>query len=356
MNSRERVVAVIEGRRPDRIPVYGWVRANLEEPITEAFGSVAAFEDKYGFDFAHLFGGPGRYRHEDLEAVREANGGAIEPAQLLEIPISDPNEDAAYESVRADVEHHKTQRDRFVYVQTPGIFECLNGPFGIENHLMYLALYEKELHEVYRRQAEWNRQFAMNCLDLGIDMIHVSDDWGAQTGLMFSPDMWRNLVYPYHKVTCDAVRERGGYLSLHSDGNVTQVLDGIVELGYNVLHPYQVSAGMDYGLYFEKYAEKFTIMGGLDVQTTIGFGDYDRLKAEIEQVLQTFSERGLLFCTTHFIQDHCTIEELTFAYDLVCDLVRGRQGRTSDSRLATREHFRPASCGSRVAGPGKNTT
>ena len=46
------------------------------------------------------------------------------------------------------------------------------------------------------------------------------------------------LMYPYHKITCDAVRERGGYLSLHSDGNVTQVLDGIVELGYNVLHPF----------------------------------------------------------------------------------------------------------------------
>ncbi len=62
MNSRERVIAVIEGRHPDRIPVYGWVRANLEESINKAFGSVVDFEDKYEFDFAHLFGGPGRYR------------------------------------------------------------------------------------------------------------------------------------------------------------------------------------------------------------------------------------------------------------------------------------------------------
>ena len=326
MNSHERVVAVIEGRAPDRIPVYGWVRANLEEPIDNAFGSVAAFEDKYEFDFAHLFGGPGRYRREDLEAIREANGGIVEPGHLLEIPISDPNANEAFDSLRAEVEHHKVQRDRFVYVQTPGIFECLNGPFGIENHLMYLALYEKELHEVYKRQAEWNRQFAMNCLDLDIDMIHVSDDWGAQTGLMFSPETWRELIYPYHKITCDAVRDRGGYLSLHSDGNVTQVLDGSVELGYNVLHPYQVSAGMEYALYFEKYRDRFAIMGGLDIQTTIGFGNCDRLKTEIESVLKLFGDRGLLFCTTHFVQDHCTIEELTFAYDLVYKTVRGAQG------------------------------
>jgi len=317
------VIAVIEGQPFDRIPVYGWVRANLEEQLTTAFGSVEDFEDKYEFDFAHLFGGPGSFRGEQLKELREANGGTIEPGQLLDIPLTDPNSSAAYDSLQADIEHHKGQRDRFVYVQTPGIFECLNGPFGIENHLMYLALYESELHEVYKRQAEWNRQFAMNSLDVGVDMIHVSDDWGAQTGLMFSPDLWRTLIYPYHKVVCDAVRKRQAYLSLHSDGNVTQVLDGIVELGYNVLHPYQVSAGMDYGLYFEKYADRLTLMGGLDVQTTIGFGDLDRLRSDIELIIQSFADRGLLLCTSHFVQDHCSIEELTFAYDLIHDLVRG---------------------------------
>lgn len=61
MTPRERVFAVIEHRKPDRIPVYGWVRANLDEQISEAFGSAAAFEDRYEFDYAHLFGGPPRY-------------------------------------------------------------------------------------------------------------------------------------------------------------------------------------------------------------------------------------------------------------------------------------------------------
>jgi uroporphyrinogen decarboxylase len=79
---------------------------------------------------------------------------------------------------------------------------------------------------------------------------------------------------------------------------------------------------MAYDLYFEKYADRFTIMGGLDVQTTIGFGNDERLKADIEHVITTFRERGLLFCTSHFVQDHCTIEELTYAYDLVYELVR----------------------------------
>nr|MBC8231117.1 hypothetical protein [bacterium] len=61
MLPRERVIKVINHEKPDRIPIYGWVRANLEKEISEAFGSVESFEDKYEFDFAHIFGGPGAY-------------------------------------------------------------------------------------------------------------------------------------------------------------------------------------------------------------------------------------------------------------------------------------------------------
>jgi len=46
------------------------------------------------------------------------------------------------------------------------------------------------------------------------------------------------------------------------------------------------------------------------------------LRTDIEHVLHASVDRGLLFCTSHFVQDHCSIEELTFAYDLIFELVR----------------------------------
>ena len=79
---------------------------------------------------------------------------------------------------------------------------------------------------------------------------------------------------------------------------------------------------MDYGVYRSRYMDKFTVLGGLDVQTTIGFGKLDRLQSEIERILTMFKDGGLLFCTTHFIQDHCSIEELAFAFDFIYDFVR----------------------------------
>ncbi len=106
-------------------------------------------------------------------------------------------------------------------------------------------------------------------------------------------------------------------MSLHSDGNVSSVIDGIIKLGYDVVHPYQESAGMDLYEFKRKYINSFVIMGGLDVQTTIGFGKYDFLKSEIERVINLFKDGGLLYCTSHFIQAHCSIEELKFAYDTI---------------------------------------
>jgi uroporphyrinogen decarboxylase len=79
---------------------------------------------------------------------------------------------------------------------------------------------------------------------------------------------------------------------------------------------------MDLADYKARHMSSFTAMGGLDVQTTIGFGDYDRLRSEIDRVLTMFADGGLLFCTTHFVQDHCSIEELVFAFDFVHERVR----------------------------------
>lgn len=313
MLPRERVIEVIRHRKPDRVPLYGWVYYNLEKPITARHGSVAAFEDKFEFDYAHLFGGPACYSEEDLNQLRQARG-EITPDVLLDLPIKDPNDMDAYREVIEGVRHHKEQRGRFVYLQTPGLFEACNFCFGIENHLAYLLMYEDSLREVYRRQAEWNRAFAMNGLDLGVDMIHVSDDWGSQNSLLFSPDVWRRMIRPYHKITCDAVKSRGGFLSLHCDGNFRAVLDDVIELGYDVVHPFQESAGMDLVEFRDKYRDRLTVMGGLCIQTTLGFGKLDFLEKEIRRVLGMFRDGGLLYCTSHFVQDHCSMDELEFAF------------------------------------------
>lgn len=206
MTSKELVRATMKGENPGRTPLYGWVRANLTEPITQQFGSVEAFEDHYQFDMAHIFGGPSPFSQElrDLKA----SGEEITPEVLLQFPFNDPDNMEDYQNAINDmkVQH---ERDRFCYVQTNGIFECMNEPFDIENHLLYLALYPDELMEVYERLAQWNIRFANNMIDLGADGIHVSDDWGAQESMMFSKTMHEQMIVPFHKQLAEQVKKPG---------------------------------------------------------------------------------------------------------------------------------------------------
>ncbi len=326
MDGTERVRNTILGRPTDRQPVYGWVSANLEREITARWGSVAAFEDRYEFDAAHIFGGPGTFDGARLDALRDGTDELL-PEHLLEEQrrtgalFRDPCRAEEYRELEESIRFHK-RRGRFCYVQTPGFFEQFNGVFGIQDQLMWLALYPEELDRLYALQAEWTCAFADMCLDRGADMIHLSDDWGSQRSLMFSPELWRTLIRPHVKRVADHVHSRGALVSLHSDGCIADVTDGVAELGIDLVHPWQESAGMSYDIYLSRYADRFAIMGGICIQTALGILPRDRLEAEIRRVFGLLRGRRWVVCTTHFVQSHCSVEDLEFAYDLIWDLAR----------------------------------
>lgn len=321
MNNTERVRNAILGKPVDRQPIYGWVSANLTEEITREFGSVAAFEDAYEYDMAHIFGGPGSFREDVLERLRTENEELTPDLLTEEDFFTDPDHLPDYRNIEESIRFHKA-RERFCYVQTPGFFEHFNGVFGIENHLLYLAMYPDELGELYARQAEWTIQFAKHCIDLGADMIHISDDWGAQTDLMFNPKLWWEIIYPNMKKVVDFVHSKGAFCSLHSDGCVRKVTDGIAKLGLDLMHPWQESAGMGYDLYLDKYTDSFAILGGICIQSALGILPQKKLEAEIRRVFGLLKGKRWICCTTHFVQNHCSMEDLRFAYDLIYKLAR----------------------------------
>ena len=79
---------------------------------------------------------------------------------------------------------------------------------------------------------------------------------------------------------------------------------------------------MGHDLYLEKYADKFAILGGICVQSAIGLLPQKELGDEIRRVFGNLRGKRWICCTSHFVQDHCTIEDLTFAYDLIYKLAR----------------------------------
>ena len=323
MTGYERIKAVITGKDYDRQPIYGWVYGNLTTEIDDHWGSHADLEDQYEFDIAHLFGGPYYFNADVVNSAAPWGSEDLTPDLLVDLPFfRDPHNMDEYRDVAGALAHHK-KRDRFCYLQTPGFFETFNGVFGIQNHLMWLSLYPDELNELYRRMADWTIQFVDHAvMDVGVDMIHISDDWGAQKDIMFSPTLWWDLIYPHFKRVVDHVHSRGAFCSVHSDGCIMKVADGLAQLGLDVVHPWQERANMSYDTYLEKYADKFAILGGICVQFALGLMGREELEWEIRRVFGKLRGKRWIVCTSHFVQKHCTIDDLEFALDLIYKLAR----------------------------------
>ncbi len=321
MNSTERVRNAILGKEVDRQPIYCWVAECTMPSITNKWAKVSDFEDQYEFDMAHIFGGPDSIKRDLVEKIKAENDELTPDLLVDEDIFTDPSDISLYDDIKSAIEYHK-KHNRFCYVQTPGFFEHFNLVFGIENQLMYLALYPDELGELYKKQARWTKKFAEICISLGADMIHVSDDWGTQRDIMFSPKTWYNLIYPNLKDVADFVHSKGALISLHSDGCIMKIVDGLVEIGMDCLHPWQENAGMSHDVYLEKYSDKFAILGGVCVQSTLGIVDQEKLTSEIRRVFNNLKGKRWICCTSHFVQSHCTVEDLTCAYDLIYKLAR----------------------------------
>ncbi|MBR6781174.1 MAG: hypothetical protein IKM24_09210, partial [Clostridia bacterium] len=66
----------------------------------------------------------------------------------------------------------------------------------------------------------------------------------------------------------------------------------------------------------------FALLGGICVQSALGILPQDELEQEIRRVFGLLKNKRWICCTSHFVQKHCTMEDLTFAYDLIYKLAR----------------------------------
>ena len=93
------------------------------------------------------------------------------------------------------------------------------------------------------------------------DIIQMSDDWGSNNIMLFSPNMWRRMIRPYTERVVKHVRGRDVPFIMHSDGYIMDIMDDIVDMGVNLLHPVQESAGMDPNTVKKQYGDKLMFTG-----------------------------------------------------------------------------------------------
>lgn len=324
MLGRERVIAALSHREPDRVPLYCWIfgQPGVIDDINARFGSMAAFADALEFDLFQAFPAGGLLdwgvvsQKFQLE-VDATFGRVMTIEEAIEVPLTDPSNPRIYEPIRRAVEEEKGRRGRFFLVQTPGVFECSNGFLGLQGHLMAAALEPDLCGRLYQRIADWDEVYIQTCKEIGVDCIHVSDDWGMNTGLMFRPEFWHQQIQPATAAIARHAKSRGLYLSLHSDGCVNDVLEPTAAMGFDMVHPVQESANMDMLAVKRQFAGRLTLYGGLDVRTVLGRGNPAHVEDEVRRLMRTLKPGGgYVFCTSHMVQPGTPLDEVIRAYEV----------------------------------------
>ena len=97
-----------------------------------------------------------------------------------------------------------------------------------------------------------------------IGALCTGDDLGYKTGPMLSPDVYRELVFPWYRRYARIAHEAGKPCWLHSCGNKAQIMEDIIDIGFDALHSFE-DVIMPVAEVKRRYGDRIAILGGVDM-------------------------------------------------------------------------------------------
>ena len=177
--------------------------------------------------------------------------------------------------------------ERYVASSTGGItaLTLLGGP---EEGLVLHALQPEVIAAATRQSVARQNALDAHCIRPGAAGVLMEQDTAGSNGPLVSPDMFRELSYPYLKARMQHVRESGvQQIIFHTGGNNMPLMDMFIDAGVDCYQSLQTTAGMEVGLLKQNYGETLCFWGGVPVEVLIA-----GTTAETRAAVRTAMERG----------------------------------------------------------------
>lgn len=181
-------------------------------------------------------------------------------------------------------------------------FQDACSAFGMEQALMTMLMNP----EMFRAVIERITDFYLKANELfyeatkgRLDAILIGNDFGSQTGLMVDPDLLRDLVFPGTKKLIDQAKSYGLTVMHHSCGSIFPIIDDLIELGVDVIHPIQaLAADMNVAHLKEHFYGKAAFCGGVDAQYLLVKGSAADVVKKVGELKELFPT-GLIVSPSH---------------------------------------------------------
>lgn len=165
--------------------------------------------------------------------------------------------------------------------------------------------------------SRWNIELGKRFIELGVDMIWITDDLGASTGPLVSPSMFRKQILPFFEKEVNAFLRGNIKVLLHSCGQVTRFMEDIINLGIVAIHPLERSAGMNLKEMKDNYGNRLTLIGNVEGKTLITYGSKEEIREDVLNCLKIGAPGGgYIFATDHSLHMGMPADKIKYTFDL----------------------------------------
>jgi uroporphyrinogen decarboxylase len=381
MTPRERVLLALNHTEPDRVPIdlggtivssitkssYITLKQYLRQPLQEIalLDYVQqlpyldeALMERLGVDLrlvqlpAATAPGLNIFEEGDYYAFIDRWGSKLHmPKQngfyfdWVDFPIKEPTLEALdrYNWPRPDPPEYNdrlAEQARLLYENTDyalvgsaiiggGIFEQPARTMGLPNFLMALLTEPAFADRLMDQITDIYIESCNNYLDkLGqyLQVFTFWDDVAGQNGWLIKPDLYRKVIKPKQRRLVDAIKKKtDAKLFYHSCGATRELIPDLIDLGFDILNPVQVSArGMDTKQLKADFGNDIVFWGGgVDTQHVLPFGKPEEVADEVKRRIDDLAPGGgFVFAAVHNIQALVPPENIVTLFDTALEYGR----------------------------------
>ena len=162
---------------------------------------------------------------------------------------------------------------------------------GYTNVILDMADEEPRLHDLLHMVEAFNMAIVRRYVELGVEWMGYPEDLGMQVGPMMSPAHFQTYIKPSYQRLMAPAREVGCIVHMHSDGDIRQLVDDLVDGGVQVMNLQDLVNGIDW--IAERLAGHVCIDLDIDRQRITRFGTPSQIDALIrEEVERLGSKEG----------------------------------------------------------------
>lgn len=172
------------------------------------------------------------------------------------------------------------------------IFTSVWWLMGLEGMSLSLADEPDLLPRMFERVGKIQVRVFENMLRFDwVGAIWHADDIAFSTGLLVSPRILRQHLFPWYKEMNRITHQKGRLAVFHSDGAVQYVLEDIVECGFDGVNPLEPKA-VNINEIKQKYGKRISLIGNIDLGYTLTRGTPDEVKAEVRRRIRDLAPGG----------------------------------------------------------------